>query len=266
MISAIPLLYAALVGACVGSFLNVCVYRLPEGLSVVRPRSRCGACGTQLGWRDNIPIFGWLLLRGRCRYCGVRISPQYPLVELVTAVLWVVAVLRYGVSWQALGSAVFFTLLLGITLTDARTFIIPHEFTMGGIAAALALSLAPGGIAPLQALLGGLLGFGLLWAVGAAVTWYLRRNDRLPEGMDSALGGGDIWMMAMVGSFLGPAGVLLTVFLGALSGLLIFLPFQVVTGRRMIPFGIFLAAGAAIAEPWGAALLRWYRVNYLGGA
>ncbi len=123
--------YAALLGAAVGSFLNVCIYRLPAGESVVSPPSRCPECGTQIRWRDNLPVVGWLLLGGRCRACRTRISVQYPLVELTVALLWLAAAVRHGLSWQALSAALFFTLLLGIALTDARTYIIPDEFSLG---------------------------------------------------------------------------------------------------------------------------------------
>jgi leader peptidase (prepilin peptidase)/N-methyltransferase len=261
---ALFLAYAALVGACVGSFLNVCVYRWPEGLSVIRPRSRCPACETPIAWHDNVPVLGWLLLRGRCRACGVRISPQYPLIELVTASLWLAAALRYGLSWQALSAALFFTLLLGISLTDVRTYTIPHEFTIGGGLVGFALSFAPGGISPAQSALGAVVGFGLFYGIGTVMTWYLRWRDRLPEGLDTALGGGDIWMMGMVGAYLGLQGVLLTIFLGALAGLVVFVPVQLLTGKRMIPFGVFLALGAAIAEPWGTRIAQWY-LRTLGG-
>ena len=240
--------YAAVVGACVGSFLNVCVYRWPEGLSVVSPPSRCPVCETPIRWRDNIPVVGWLLLRGRCRECGTRISAQYPLIELTTASLWLAAVVRHGFTWQALSSAVFFTLLLGIALTDARTYIIPDEFTLGGLVIGLLLSLAPGGIEPLQAFLGAVVGFGLLWLVGIVGAWVFRKE---------AMGGGDIKMMAMVGAFVGIPGVLLTIFLGALFGSLIFGPISLKTGK-LVPFGIFLALGAGIAEPWGQAIVDWY--------
>jgi leader peptidase (prepilin peptidase)/N-methyltransferase len=247
--------YAAIVGACVGSFLNVCIYRWPEGLSVIRPRSRCPACETPIRWHDNVPVLGWLLLRGKCRECGARISIQYPLIELTTASLWVAAVLRHGFTWQALSSALFFTLLLGIALTDARTYIIPDQFTLGGLVIGLALSLAPGGISPLQSFLGALLGFVLLWVIAVLGTALFRKE---------AMGGGDIKMMAMVGAFLGPPGVLLTIFLGALFGSLIFGPISLKTGK-LVPFGIFLALGAGITEPWGQTLIQAYVRWAFGG-
>jgi leader peptidase (prepilin peptidase)/N-methyltransferase len=257
--------YVALVGAAVGSFLNVCTYRWPEDRSVVSPPSSCPACGARVRWRDNLPVLGWVLLRGRCRDCRTRISVQYPLVELLTAVLWVAAAMRYGLSWQALSIAVFFTLLLGITLTDARTYTIPHQFTMGGIVLGVLFSFAPGGVSWVQSLAGAAFGFLLFYAVGAGATWWLKRMDRLPEGVDTALGGGDIWMMGMIGAFLGVKGVLLTTFLGALAGLFIFVPIQLFTGIRLIPFGVFLALGAAITQPWGDVILDWYWRTFGGG-
>jgi leader peptidase (prepilin peptidase) / N-methyltransferase len=246
--------YAALIGAAIGSFLNVCIYRLPEGQSVVRPRSRCPECGLQIGWRDNLPILSWVLLKGRCRGCGTGISAQYPLVELVTAGLWLAAAIRHGASWQALSVALFLTLLLGIALTDARAYTIPDEFSLGGLAMGLALSFAPGGISPVQSIAGAAVGFGLLYLVGALGEWWLKKP---------AMGGGDIKMMAMVGAFLGPLGAVLTIFLGALVGTLIFLPITLRT-NKLVPFGIFLAVGAAVTEAWGASLVEWYRVNMLG--
>ena len=241
-------IFAALVGAAIGSFLNVCIVRLPEGESVVHPRSHCPGCETPIRARDNIPVLGWLFLRGRCRSCGARISLQYPLVELTVALLWMAAVARYGASWQALSTALFFTLLLGIALTDARTYTIPDEFSLGGLVLGLGLAFAPGGITPQRALAGAALGFGLLWFVAVVGEWAFRKP---------AMGGGDIKMLAMIGAFVGPAGVLLTLFLGALFGSLIFGPISLRTGK-LVPFGIFLALGAAVVEPWGGALTRWY--------
>lgn len=248
------LTYAGLVGVAVGSFLNVCIYRLPEGESVVRPRSRCPECSMAIGWRDNIPVVSWLVLRGRCRGCGTGISIQYPLVELVTMAIWLAAAARYGASWQTLAVAVFFTLLLGIALTDARTYIIPDEFTLGGLFLGLALSLAPEGPTVVQSLLGAAVGGGFLYGAAVLGEWWLKKP---------AMGGGDIKMMAMVGAFLGPLGALLTIFLGALIGTIIFLPLSIRTGK-LVPFGIFLALGAAVTEGWGDALIGWYRATYLG--
>jgi leader peptidase (prepilin peptidase) / N-methyltransferase len=246
--------YAALVGAAIGSFLNVCIYRWPEGLSVIRPRSRCPECDLQIGWRDNLPIVSWLMLRGRCRGCGTGISVQYPLVELATAMLWLAAAVRYGLSWQTLSVAIFLTLLLGIALTDARTYTIPDEFSVGGLVLGLALSFAPGGITPVWSFIGAATGFVILYLAGMLGEWWLKKP---------AMGGGDIKMMAMVGAFLGPLGAVLTIFLGALVGTLIFLPMTLRT-NKLVPFGIFLAVGAAVTEAWGGAIVEWYRVNMLG--
>src|ERR1043166_4205271 len=119
-----------------GSFLNVCIVRwgAEPKQSVVRPRSSCPRCGAAIAWHDNIPIVSWLLLRGRCRHCGEPISPMYPLVELAVALLWAWMAARHGLGLLALKGALFGTLLLGIALTDAREYIIPHEFTFGGMA------------------------------------------------------------------------------------------------------------------------------------
>jgi len=199
-------------------------------------------------------VVSWLLLRGRCRNCGEPISIQYPLVELATAGIWGWAAWRYGMSLEAPRAMVFGTLLLGIAMTDAREYIIPDEFTIGGLAFGLLFSLA-GGLAGLgQAVLGAALGFGILWLVGAVGTWALKQD---------AMGGGDIKMMAMVGAFLGWKGVLLTIFLGALLGSLIFVPLTLAGIKKLVPFGIFLALGAAAAYVAGPAMYAWY-AGYLG--
>jgi leader peptidase (prepilin peptidase)/N-methyltransferase len=254
--STLAALLGALFGAVIGSFLNVCIVRLPAEQSVVSPPSRCPRCGKPVEWRDNIPVLSWILLGGKCRGCREPISILYPLVELATAVLWGVMAWRYGLSLEALKGALFGTLLLGIALTDAREYIIPNEFTYGGLAIGLILSAAGGLSAVLAASAGAVVGFAILWLVGVAGRWAFK---------EEAMGGGDIKMMAMVGSFVGWQGVLLTIFLGALAGTAIFLPLTLIGRKKLVPFGVFLAVGAAVTYVIGPAIIDWYR-RYLGVA
>jgi leader peptidase (prepilin peptidase)/N-methyltransferase len=248
-------LIAGLLGAVIGSFLNVCILRWPADQSVVRPPSRCPRCGAGLRPWDNIPILSWIILRARCRSCGEPISAMYPLVELATALIWAGMAWRHGLTLEALSGAVFFTILLGIAMTDARTYLIPDEFTLGGLVIGL-LFAVPDGIPGLgHALLGAVVGFGVLWLVGAVGTWIFRKD---------AMGGGDIKMMAMVGAFLGWQGVLLTIFLGALLGTLIFVPISLIKRGKLVPFGIFLSLGAAATALAGPAIIAWYRTSVLG--
>lgn len=220
---------------------------------MVAPGSHCPECGAAIGWRDKIPVVGYLLLRGRCRHCAAPISLQYPLVELATALIWIAASERHGVSWQALTVAVFFTLLLGIALTDARTLTIPDEFTVGGALVGLLLSVAPGGVTFAESLSGAVVGFGILYLAAVVGEWWLQKP---------AMGGGDIKMVAMIGAFLGPLGAVLTIFLGALIGSIVFLPVAL-RRRGLIPFGVFLAIGGALAEGWGDMIVHWYTSNFL---
>jgi leader peptidase (prepilin peptidase) / N-methyltransferase len=250
--------FAALMGALIGSFLNVCILRwgAEPKESIVTPRSHCPGCGRRLSWYANVPILSWLLLRARCRGCGKPISIMYPAIELATAAIWGYMAWRHGLSIEALRAAVLGTLLLGIAMTDARQYIIPDEFTWGGLVIALAFSLA-GGLPGLgAAVLGAAVGFGLLWLVGTVGTWVFKED---------AMGGGDIKMMAMVGAFLGWQGVLLTIFLGALAGSLVFVPLLLAGHKKLVPFGIFLSIGAAIAYVSGPAIISWYG-QYLTGA
>jgi leader peptidase (prepilin peptidase)/N-methyltransferase len=239
---------ALLVGLAFGSFLNVCIVRLPHDGSLLRPPSSCPHCRARIAWRDNIPVVSWLLLRGRCRHCGGPISAQYPLIELLVGVLWAGAAFAWGPTLHALAGAVFGTILLGIAVTDARHMLIPDEFTWGGLVLGLAFALGGGGPALVQALLGAAAGFALLYAIAVIGEWVFK---------EEAMGGGDIKMMAMVGAFVGWQGVLLTVFLGALLGTLIFVPLTL-RKKRLVPFGVFLAVGAAAAFVAGDAIVTWY--------
>lgn len=245
---------AGVLGLVLGSFLNVCTLRWPTDQSVVHPPSHCPGCGAAIQWFDNIPVLSYLVLRGRCRSCGVFISPQYPMVELATGLIWAGTFLHHGFAFEAGRGALFLTILLGIAVSDARFYIIPDEFSLGGAVLGLALSPLPGGLTLQGSVLGGLVGFGVLWIVARLGTWLFKKE---------AMGGGDLKMMAMVGAFLGIPGVFLTLFLGALLGSVIFGPISWRTGK-LVPFGIFLSAGAAVAYGWGAQIIGWYMENFLG--
>ena len=239
---------AVALGLCFGSFLNVCILRLPHDQSLLKPRSRCPQCKQPIAWRDNVPVFSWLWLRGKCRWCHKPIALQYPVIEALVGVLFGASFVGYGLSLHAVSAAVFGTLLLGIAITDARHYLIPDEYTWGGLAIGLLLALGGGVPGFLQALLGAAVGFALLWGVAQAGAWVFR---------EEAMGGGDIKMMAMIGSFVGWRGVLLTVFAGAALGSLIFVPLSL-KKKRLVPFGVFLAVGAAVTFVFGDAILAWY--------
>lgn len=241
---------AGVIGAIIGSFLNVCILRLPKEESVVHPPSHCPRCGAGVRFYDNVPIVSWLVLRGKCRSCSNPISWQYPVIELATAILWAWMAWRFSAPLEILNAALFLTLLLGIAMTDAREYIIPDEFSLGGLAIGLALSLRLGLPGLVNAAIGAAVGFGVLWAVAAL--------GRRMFGKE-AMGGGDIKMMAMIGAFLGWQGVFLTIFLGSVLGTLIFGPMALSGRKKEVPFGIFLALGAAVMFLWGSPLIDWYR-------
>jgi leader peptidase (prepilin peptidase) / N-methyltransferase len=300
MIRTVLLVYAAVIGACIGSFLNVCITRWPEGLSVVKPRSRCPRCNAGIAWYDNVPVLSWLLLRGRCRGCALPISPLYPSIELTTAAIWVLSVHAYGVTLTALQLAVFATLLLGIAVTDLRTYTIPDGFTVTGflflLAAAVAgVFLGESGpfVGPWTAVLGACVGAGAIAIVGWLGEAALKKE---------AMGFGDVTLMAFVGAAVGPELALLTIFMGAAIGAvsfaLVVLPIArlrvaratpaVATGTAAaapavmgeadagspeheppalpnVPFGVFLAPAAIVTLLHGRHLIDLY-LAYLAGA
>ncbi|HUG40038.1 MAG TPA: prepilin peptidase [Longimicrobiales bacterium] len=254
MTETLGIVYLTGLGAALGSFLNVCIYRWPAGESVIRPRSRCPVCGTAVAWYDNIPVLSWLILRGRCRGCRTRISVQYPLVELAAALIWLGMALWLGPGIEAVRGAVLLTLLLGIAIIDARHRIIPDQFSLGGTFAGLLLAAWPGGIPIATALLGALVGYVFMWLVKLGGEALFRKP---------ALGVGDIHMMAMIGAFVGIGGALLTILLGSILGLLIGVPVAWAQGKleargTYLPLGTFLAMGAAVAYLWGEPIIAWY--------
>jgi leader peptidase (prepilin peptidase)/N-methyltransferase len=239
---------AGLFGLLIGSFLNVCIYRWPRDLSVVKPRSSCPSCSRMIAWYDNVPILSFLLLRGRCRNCANRIGWRYPTVELLTALCFAWFAARYGFSIQTAKFCVFSCLLIGLIFSDLETLILPDEFTLGGLVIGLAFApftAVPQPLFPrpfVEAAVGAALPAGTLWLLG-----WIFEKVRHKEG----LGFGDVKMIAMVGAFLGVQGVLLTVILGSVAGSIIGLAYIKVTKQDastfQLPFATFLGAAALIA-------------------
>lgn len=246
------LLFAfAWLGLAGGSFLNVVIHRLPRGGSVVHPPSRCPTCEYQLRWYDNVPILSWAFLRGKCRRCRSPISIRYPIVELLTMGVFVLHLWLFG--WTALMAVrlVFACALLALFAIDLEHHLLPNAITLPGIVAGLVASLfVPPGLK--DAILGTLIGGGVLWAIGEAYYRYAGQ-----EGM----GGGDVKMLAMIGAFLGWKLVLVTLVLSSIAGSLIGL--LVIAIRRggmkyALPYGTFLALGALAASLVGDRLVAWY--------
>jgi|SRR5579862_263500 len=241
-----------ILGTLIGSFLNVCIFRLPANESIVSPPSRCPACGTSVRYRDNIPIISYLLLRGRCRACGSPISPRYPAVEALTGVLFVCVLYRFGPLPAVAVYASFVAALIVVSFIDLDHQIIPDVISLPGIAVGLALSALGYGPPLLDSAVGVLVGGGLLW--GVAIGYHAVTGR---EGM----GGGDIKLLAMIGAFLGWKNTLVTLVLGSLGGALVGIGLILLRGddsRVPIPFGPFLALGALGALFFGDPLLRWY--------
>lgn len=242
-------------GLCVGSFLNVCVYRLPRGQSLISPPSRCPACGRSLRWLDNIPVISWVVLRGRCRQCGASISAQYPIIEIVTALVWLVIAWLTPDAWLLASRLVLATALIVLFMIDLEHQLLPNVITLPGIVIGFAFSLVSGP-GPLASLIGILVGGGVLYAIAAG--YYLLRKE---EGM----GMGDVKMLAMVGAFLGWKAVLLTLVLASFAGAVIgglLIAWQRGTLRYALPFGTFLAVGTFVAMLWGEQMLAWYFAFY----
>jgi leader peptidase (prepilin peptidase)/N-methyltransferase len=270
-------LLAFLFGLLIGSFLNVCIYRLPRDLSVVRPRSHCPECEKQIAWYDNIPLLSYVRLKARCRHCGARIPWRYPVVELLTGLLFFLIVIALGPGLLAVKLCLFCALMVGMLFTDLEERILPDEFTLGGTVVGLALAWFvpvndivahavlfryakvwdPRWFSLAESVAGAAIPTGLLWLGGT-----LFEKFRGKEG----LGLGDVKMMAMMGAFLGLRASLLILILGALSGSLIGYTYIKVTKQDpdsyQLPFGTFLAAAGIFVALEGDRVIQWY-VNLL---
>ena len=239
------------VGAIIGSFLNVCIWRIPREESIVFPASHCPVCSHPIRFFDNIPIISWLILRGRCRDCGASISPRYPLVEALTAVLAVLLYWKYGFSLQFLCAFLFTAALIVITFIDIDYQIIPDVISLPGIPLCFLAAVFVMGVPFLESLIGILVGGGILYVIAVGYEWITKR-----EGM----GGGDIKLLAMLGAFFGWKSLLFIVLCSSLTGAVVGMTAMVIQGQDMkyaVPFGPFLALGAVAYFFFGDAFLRY---------
>ena len=239
-------------GLCIGSFLNVCIYRLPESKSIVHPRSMCPNCDTLIPFYDNIPLFSYLWLKGQCRRCKVKISMRYPMVELLGGLVALGTYLRFGLTIETLIYYVFIAALLVVTFIDLDHRIIPDVITLPGIPICFAASFALPAITYKDALLGILVGGGSLFLVAWVYTLLTKK-----EGM----GGGDIKLLAMMGAIVGWQGVLFTIFVASLVGTLAGFAVMLQSRKGMklaVPFGPFLSIGSITYIFFGTELVTWY--------
>jgi leader peptidase (prepilin peptidase) / N-methyltransferase len=245
-------IFAFILGAVVGSFLNVCIYRLPKNESIVFPPSHCFGCDKQISWYDNIPIVSYLVLRGRCRSCKSRISVQYPLVELINALLTLFLFLRFGPTFPFLVLFLFCSAMVVITFIDLEHQIIPDVISLPGIVAGFIISFFIPQLGWLNSIIGIVAGGGSLWLVA----WLYELLTK-KEGM----GGGDIKLLAMMGAFLGWKAIPFIIFVSSLTGSVIGVTVMLIgkkDSKLAIPFGPFLAAGAVLYIFFGRELIHWY--------
>ncbi len=271
--------FAFVFGLVIGSFLNVCILRIPGGKSIVLPASACPKCGKEIKPYDNIPVVSWLLLRGKCRGCKAPISPMYPIVEFLTGVLFLGSYLVFGLSFETIKWCAFSAILVVLVFTDYRERILPDVVNYTGLAIGLLLSLLAKPtdgtsmwianklfdfpppmpvLSLIDAVIGALVGGGLLWLVSEA---YFRLRGR--EGM----GLGDVKMMLMAGAFLGAKRTLLTILAGSLLGSV--LGIAIIAAKRKdsdyeLPFGTFLGAGALLVVFFGTPVVNWYQALLTG--
>jgi len=252
---------AGALGLIVGSFLNVCIHRLPRGESVVAPRSRCPHCATTIRALDNVPVLSYLVLGGRCRACGAAISPRYPVVEGLTAVCFAAAMGAFGPTLRGVLAAAFLAGLVLVAFVDLDHMIIPLEVTLPGIPLGLLGALLGAGPSFPDALIGCFGGAGFLHLVGVYSEMIVNWGAEKTEEWKEAMGPGDVHLAALIGAFLGWRGLIVAFLTATVTGSAVSLTLIGLrrrTRRDHIPFGPYLALGAAVALFLGEAAVRWY--------
>ncbi|WOD41267.1 prepilin peptidase [Nodosilinea sp. E11] len=255
-----------LFGSAVGSFLNVVIYRIPAGLSLLHPPSRCPKCHTRLKPYDNVPVLGWLWLKGRCRYCRAPISPRYPLIEALTGALFVAAFWLGGMTWATVGYWLLLSWLVALAFIDLDTLTLPNVLTQSGLVLGLAIKFALPMVqgapwpSPIHSLLSGIVGAVLGIWIFDLITIFA--SAALGQ---TAMGGGDAKLAAMLGAWLGWQGVLLSGFLACVVGAVVgggAIALKLISRRQPVPFGPFLAIAAVITLFWGEPLIGAYRAIF----
>ncbi|MFH0762734.1 MAG: prepilin peptidase [Candidatus Omnitrophota bacterium] len=260
---------AFIFGSIVGSFLNVCIHRMPKGESVVWPRSHCPHCGKRIPGYDNVPFISYIILKGKCRFCRKKISLRYPLVELLTALLFVLLFKHYGLTYNFFFYVVFACGLIIATFVDIKHRIIPDEVSIGGLIIGFILSSIRGfHLSPFSfnwrpmfgSLLGIVIGGGVIYLSGFLFDLvYFKLLKKPPiQGETESMGGGDVKLLAMIGAFLGWQRALLTFFVAPFFGLLVGIVLLVRKKDHTIPYGPFLALGALVSIFWAGKILRLF--------
>lgn len=257
---------AFIFGSIAGSFLNVCIYRMPLGKSVVWPGSHCPNCERKIPWYDNIPFVSYILLKGRCRFCKESISPRYLIVELLTAIMFVVLFNYYGLSYDFFVYTVFICSLIIATFVDIKHRIIPDEVSLGGMAIGFVLSAIKGfNLKPItyntrpvfDSFLGIIIGGSIIYLTGLLFDLvYFKMLKKPPiQGETSSMGGGDVKLLAMVGAFLGWQKVVVTFFLAPFLGVIIGIINLVIKKDHTIPYGPFLSLAAILSIFWADKII-----------
>lgn len=244
-----------ILGTIFGSFMNVCIYRMPKNESIIKPRSKCMSCGKKIAWFDNIPILSYILLLGKCRKCKSKFSPRYMVVELISGIVYVLLYLHFGLSVKFLAMCYLASSLIVVSFIDLDTYEIPDSITLSGIALGLIISVISPSVmgktirleAGLDSLFGILVGGGIIFILGVLGEFVFKKE---------AMGGGDVKLLAMIGAFIGWKLAIFTFFLapffGAFAGIFMKLKY----GKEVIPYGPYLSIAAIVAIFWGEEIIR----------
>jgi leader peptidase (prepilin peptidase)/N-methyltransferase len=241
-----------ILGLIVGSFSNVCIYRIPRNKSIIYPASHCPKCRSNISPKDNVPLLSFILLKGRCRNCKSKISIQYPIVELLTGLTFLVIHLIYGLSIQSLIYIILSSALIIIALIDLNEQIVPDVISLPGIVIGFSISLFVPYISFINSALGIFVGGGIILIIGLAGSVIFKKE---------AMGGGDVKLAAMIGAFLGWRYVIISLFLGfflgAVAGIVLILS-KIKSREDVVPFGPFIVLGSFITLLWGEKIISWY--------